>query len=770
DLAEAFEGGPAAGNLVKSVKEQLVAVPARGVGFGVLRHLDETTRPILAGLPMPQIGFNYLGRVGTQHLSRELAELGWMPDPQAPELLLTSGSDMAVAAAIDINAIVLDGPEGPRLTATFAYPRGVLREADVAEFADLWRRALDGLAAHVSRPGAGGLTPSDLPLVSVSQHQIERWESRFGALRDVWSLSPLQTGLLFHATLAAESVDVYTAQLRIDLEGAVDAVRLRAAAAELLARHPNLRTAYVYDDDGIPAQLVVDAVELPWRQVDLNGYGPDAEAELARLLDEDRIARFDLAHPPLLRLTLIRTAPERYVLTITNHHIILDGWSMPLLVRELLVRYAADGAPAGLPEPVSYRTYLEWLARRDFDASARAWQESLDGLEEPTLLAPDASLALRGVPGEVDIELAASLSEALAAVVERGRVTMNTVVQAAWGVLLSRLVSRDDVVFGATVSGRPPQLSGVEGMLGLFINTLPVRVRVDPDESFAGLLARLQREQAALLDHHHLGLGEIQSRAGLGNLFDTLSVFESYPVDKSGLDENTDIAGMHVTAFDARDATHYPLTLLAILEPRLRLSLRYQPGVFDQETATRLAERVTAILETIAGDAETAVGAVDLFASGERELVVDTWNATAHPLPHTTLAELFEAQVTRTPDAEAITFEETALSYAEFDARANRLARHLIRAGVGPESAVGIAIRRSVDLLVGIYAVIKAGGAYVPIDPDQPAERIDYVVATADPVLILTTTGDRAALPDSVATVELDTLDVSALSADPVLA
>ncbi|WP_081276485.1 non-ribosomal peptide synthetase [Rhodococcus opacus] len=766
ELGGAFEGGHAAGVVIKTVKEQLVAVPARGVGFGLLRHLDESARSILGGLPEPQISFNYLGRMGVQHLG-DLQDLGWLPDPEAPDLITASGSGMAVAAVIDINAMVVDSPEGPRLTASFAYPTGVIRDSDVAALADLWRSALDGLAAHTVQPVAGGLTPSDCQLVTVSQSRIERWEHSYPGLREIWSLSPLQSGLLFHSTLAADSLDIYTAQLRIDLEGAVDSARLRRAAAGVLAHHATLRAAFEYDDHGIPAQLVVDRVDVPWREVDLTGCGSAAGVELERLLDGDRVARFDLARPPLLRLLLIRTAPERHVLALTNHHIILDGWSMPLLVRELLVRYAADDAPA-LPEPRPYSTYLEWVATLDRDASLRAWERALAGLDEPTLLAPHASSEQHGVPGEVDIALPAALIGALDTVVTRHGVTMNTVVQAAWGILLSRLLSRRDVVFGATVSGRPPQLSGVESMLGLFINTVPVRVRMDPDETCAQLLTRLQGEQVSLLDHRYLGLGDIQARIGLGNLFDTLSVFESYPVDKSGFDEHTDIAGMRVTALDARDATHYPITLLSILEPRLRLSLRYQHGIFDRDTATTLAARVIGILETIARDTDTPVGDVDLFVPKERELVVDSWNATEHQVPRLTLAELFDAQVAHTPDAPAVVFEGTVLTYAEFDARANQLARFLISGGVGPESLVGVAVRRSVDMLVGIYAVIKAGGAYVPIDPDQPAERIAYVVATAGPVVVLTTTADRVALPAEVRALDLDTLDVSALSDDPI--
>lgn len=255
---------------------------------------------------------------------------------------------------------------------------------------------------------------------------------------------------------------------------------------------------------------------------------------------------------------------------------------------------------------------------------------------------------------------------------------------------------------------------------------------------------------------------------GLGNLFDTLSVFESFPIDTSGLDENTDIGGMRVTGLDARDATHYPLTLLSILEPQLRLSLRYQPGAVERDEAGALADRLVRILVTIAGGVDTAVGDVEVLGPGERALVVGSWNATGHPVPHTTLADLLDVQVGRTPNVVAVVCGAVVLSYGEFDARVNRLARFLIAAGVGPESSVGVAVRRSVEMLVGMYAVVKAGGAYVPIDPDQPAERVGFVVATADPVLVLTTCSDRVVVPAGVRVVELDSVDVSGFSAGPV--
>ncbi|WP_097213760.1 MULTISPECIES: non-ribosomal peptide synthase/polyketide synthase [unclassified Rhodococcus (in: high G+C Gram-positive bacteria)] len=770
DLDDVLAGGPAAGTVIKAVKEQLLDVPSRGVGFGVLRHLDAEAGAVLAPLPVPQISFNYLGRLGTGHLGEALRHLGFTPDPAAPDLNAGSGLAMTAAVAVDINAMVVDGADGPILRASFAFLPGLLTVEEIDAFAALWRRALEGLAGHAEQPDAGGLTPSDLPLVSVSQHEIDRWQHRYPSLTDVWSLSPLQSGLLFHATLAAETIDVYTAQLVMDLAGTVDPARLRGAANALVAHHPNLRTAFVYDDNGIAAQLVLDQVDVPFVEVDLTEVAAAGrEAELRRLLDEERVARFAMDRPPLLRMLLIRTSADRCVLALTNHHIILDGWSMPLLVRELLVRYAAGGAGPALPDARRYRDYLEWRAYWDSDESAHAWAGVLDGVTEPTLIASaQAPAAGLGLPGEVDVALPAGLVDALGELARAHGVTLNTVIQTAWGLLLSRLLSRDDVLFGATVSGRPAQLPGVEEILGLFINTVPVRVRVDPHATVAQLLRLVQDEQTALLEHHQLGLADIQAEAGLGALFDTLTVFESYPVDRAGFDENTDIAGMRVTGLQGHDATHYPLTLMSILDPQLHLHLRYRTDLFDLVDATTLADRLALVLGAMAENPEATAAGVEVLGPAERELVLRAWNETDHELEPATLVDLFEAQVARTPDANAVVFGTDALSYAEFDARANRLARHLIGAGVGPESLVGIAMRRSVEMVIAIYAVLKAGGAYLPIDPEQPDERIEYVAGLSAPVLVLSTVADRESMPASVATVAVDELDLADLSPSAV--
>ncbi|WP_420880525.1 non-ribosomal peptide synthase/polyketide synthase [Rhodococcus sp. (in: high G+C Gram-positive bacteria)] len=767
DLGDAFTGGPDAGAVIKAIKEQSIAVPSRGIGFGVLRHLDPATRDELAALRRPQISFNYLGRLAAGPAAE--GDFGWLPDPSAPDLVARSGSAMTVGAAIDINAMVVDGPDGPHLTATFAYPTGVLGDAEVAELADLWRRALEGLAAHAALPGAGGLTPSDVPLVSATQDGLDRLRHRFPGMRDVWSLSPLQAGLLFHARMVEGDLDVYTSQIRMDLAGAVDAERLRSAVAGLVDRHASLRTAFVYDD-GIPVQVVVDAAPVPWRELDLTSLpAAEVDGEVQRVLDEERRARFEMDRPPLLRGLVIRIATDRYVLALTNHHIVLDGWSMPLLVRELLVRYASGDA-IGLPAPRPYRDFLSWLSERDVAQSTAAWKGALAGITEPTLLAPPTDGGtVPAQPVEIDVPLPAPLVAGLERLARASGVTVNTVIQAAWAILLSRMTSRDDVVFGATVSGRPPQLPGAEDMVGLFINTVPVRVTLGADDTVAELLPRLQAAQSALLDHHHVGLADIQAAVGIGDLFDTLTVFESYPVERAGLDEHTDIGGMRVRRLSGADATHYPITLMTLLDPGVRITLRYQPSRFEAPTATALAQRLGRILEAVVADSAVRVVDVEVLAPAERVLVLEKWNATTHAVPESTLADLFAEQVARTPDASAVSFGNITLSYADFDARVNRVARYLLRSGVGPGSAVGIAMTRSLDLLVAVYAVVTTGGSYVPIDPEQPGERIGDVLGQADPVLVLTDARGLDALPDGVGVV-VDAIPVDDLDSSPLTA
>ncbi|WP_157185641.1 non-ribosomal peptide synthetase, partial [Nocardia transvalensis] len=769
DLDAAFGGGAELNDVVKAVKEQLLAVPDKGLGYGLLRHLNPETAGELPDAG--QITFNYLGRISAGTAGgEEIAELGWAPVSDLGDMTAPMDADMPANGAIDINAIVTDGGDGPALGASFAFPTGVLSRERVRELADLWVAALTELARYARRPDAGGLTPSDLPLLRPGQSDIEVWERDYPALSDVWPLSPLQSGLLFHAQMAETTVDAYAIQARVDLAGTVEEGRLRAAAQAVIDRYPNLRTAFVNAADGRPVQVVVDHLEAPWYAVDLTDL-PESQRlpELQRLIAADRADRLDFAAPPLMRFTLYRTASDQWHLVMTTHHILLDGWSMPLLMRDLLVLYATAGDPSALPRVESYRTFLRWLASRDRDASLRAWDRALAGATEPTLLAPPPRTAETYETGRFVVEIDAERTARIAARAAELGVTVNTVVQAAWGILLGRLTGRTDVVFGATVSGRPADLPGVESMVGLFINTLPVRVGVDDRATVGELLRRLQAEQVELLDHHYVGLTDIQRIAGAGAVFDTLLVFESYPIDKVAIGAASAIDGISVTGIGVQDDSHYPLTLLVTAESTIELTLKYLRSRFAADELETLVARLVLAIEALAGDSESLVGDIDIMLGDtERDRILLDWNDTGHEVEHEPLLAGYRRAVAAHPDRVAVTYEGAELTYRELDERVNRLARLLISQGVGADSLVGIAVRRSLDLVVGMYAVLTTGGAYLPVDPDHPAERVEHVLDTARPVCVLTTTADAVPVPDGVRVVAIDTAELDALSGNPV--
>ncbi|MFE0627637.1 non-ribosomal peptide synthase/polyketide synthase [Streptomyces sp. NPDC058864] len=581
----------------------------------------------------------------------------------------------------------------------------------------------------------------------------ERAELRGAAASEALPLSPLQAGLLFHASFDSgeQGPDVYTVQVSYDIEGEVDPERLRAAGQALLDRHESLRAGFRYLSSGRPVAVVPRSVPLPWRHVDLAAV-PDPEGEWERLLLQER-RRFDPAEPPLLRLLLARTGDGGHRLVLSHQHLLLDGWSVPRLMAELTALYDGTTPPATAP----YRGYLRWLAAQDQAASAAAWAEALDGLEEPTHLVPADANRAPAVPRTHTVEAGEELTEALGALARRRGLTVNTLVQAAWSIVLSRLTGRDDVVFGATVAGRPPELDGVESMIGLFINTVPVRVRLNEREPVGAFLDRLQDEQSRLLPHQHLGLADIQRGAGLGDLFDTLMVFESYPVA-----DDTDDAGLRLSVREHEDSTHYPFAWAVEPDERLRLTAEFRPDLFTPAAAGRIASAMLSVLTAMAADPDTAVGRIDILGDADRRLLLETWNDTAL-IPRAadaTVPALFAAQAAASPDAVAVTDASVTWTFAELATRTGRLARVLAGAGAGPEGFVALALPRTADHITAILAVMTAGAGYLPIDPDLPADRLLDMLADARPRLILTTRELAASLPDTdVPVLHLDALD-----------
>uniref|UniRef100_UPI0013028AA5 condensation domain-containing protein n=1 Tax=Amycolatopsis kentuckyensis TaxID=218823 RepID=UPI0013028AA5 len=567
-------------------------------------------------------------------------------------------------------------------------------------------------------------------------------------LAGVLPLSPLQEGLFFHARYDDSGTDTYTVQLGLELEGDLDATALRTAARLLLTRHPNLRAGF--SDRGLdkPVQFIPVGAEPAWRECDLTGL-PEAQrpARLTRLAAEDRARGFDLARPPLLRFTLVRLGPRRHCLVLTNHHILMDGWSLPILLGELFTLYA-DGDDARLPAAVPFRDYLAWLAAQDPRPARAAWRALLSEVDEATLVAPPVPPGRRTVaPSRLVRHLPGETTAAVTRLTRDHDLTLNTVVQGALAVVLGRLTGRRDVVFGSTVAGRPPQLPGVQRMIGLFINTVPVRCRWERAEPVSAVLARLQDDHSRMAAYHHLSLTAIHEAAGLRELFDTVVVVENYPTGPPA----APAPGLTVTPTWGDDSSHYPLMLVVVPGDRLLLRLDYQADLLGEAEVERIADLLARVLAEITADPHRPVGG--LAAVTPAEVGRARIGGSPADLPAETVCELFAAQVARGPDASALLFADTRrnrvenLTYAELNARANRVARALIDAGIRPGSPVAIALPRSPELPVALLAVLKAGAAYLPVDPGYPAERIATMLADAAPPLVLTDRAHAAGLP-----------------------
>ncbi|WP_030785556.1 non-ribosomal peptide synthase/polyketide synthase [Streptomyces sp. NRRL S-920] len=730
------------GTTLKSVKEQLRAVPRRGLGYQALGHLG-SPRPearALGQLPLPDVCFTYHGQWEAP-AGGDFAPVADVPgrdmDPDAP-----------LDHLLDVSALVTDG----ELEITWHYSDQVHREDTVRDLAAGMARALAAIAEHCARPGAGGRTPSDFPLARLDQAGVDRLVGDGRDVEDLLPLTPLQEGMLFHRLVGGDD-DVYVDQAALLLEGVSDPDALALAWQRVTDRTPALRTSVVWEGVPVPLQVVHRRVEVPLTQLDWRELDPAERAERLDRLRADDLARgLDLGTAPLMRLTLVRLPDARLHLLWTSHHLILDGWSLAQVLTEVSEEYAAltTGAEPRPPARRPFGDYVRWLAGQDTEAAHAHWRTALDGFATPTPLPADRVRRPGHETRSAEVHTCALSDEVSAHLAHSARsagLTLGTVVQGAWALLLSRYSAERDVLFGTTVSGRPDDLPGAESMVGMFINTLPTRVRVDGNRTAAAWLRDLQEEQAQARRFAAVSLAELTSLSDVpagSPLFDSMVAFENYPFDEA----RSATTGIRLADVSSRDATNFPLVLRAYQGERFGFDLAYDPELFDATTVRALGERLCLLLTELADDPERPVRSLAWTTAEERRRMLTDWNGTEEGRPADTLDALFAAQAARTPDAEAVTCGDERLDYATLDARASRLAHRLAELGAGPETFVALALPRSADLVVAVLAVLKTGAAYLPIDPRLPGERVRRMLADAGPVALVTTRQTAEGVPD----------------------
>ncbi|MFG7964116.1 non-ribosomal peptide synthase/polyketide synthase [Pseudomonas aeruginosa] len=735
------------GASIKRIKEQLRAIPHKGLGFGALRYLGSAEdRAALAALPSPRITFNYLGQFDGSFSADSSALFRPSADAAGSE----RDSDAPLDNWLSLNGQVYAG----RLGIDWSFSAARFSEASILRLADAYRDELLALIEHCCAADVEGVTPSDFPLAGLDQRQLDALPLAAGEVEDLYPLSPMQQGMLFHSLYQQNSGD-YINQMRLDVEG-LDPQRFREAWQAALDAHEVLRSGFLWQGAlEKPLQLVRKRVEVPFSVHDWRDRADLAEALDALAAGEAGLG-FELAEAPLLRLVLVRTGERRHHLIYTNHHILMDGWSNSQLLGEVLQRYRGETPSRS---DGRYRDYIAWLQRQDAGRTEAFWKQRLQRLGEPTLLVPAFAHGVRGAEGHADRyrQLDVTTSQRLAEFAREQKVTLNTLVQAAWLILLQRFTGQDTVAFGATVSGRPAELRGIEEQIGLFINTLPVVASPCPEQPIGDWLQAVQGENLALREFEHTPLYDIQRWAGqVGEaLFDNILVFENYPVSAALAEETP--ADMRIDALSNQEQTHYPLTLLVSAGETLELHYSYSRQAFDEAAIECLAERLERLLLGMCENPGASLGELDSLAAAERYQLLEGWNATAAEYPlQRGVHRLFEEQVERTPTAPALAFGEERLDYAELNRRANRLAHALIERGVGADRLVGVAMERSIEMVVALMAILKAGGAYVPVDPEYPEERQAYMLEDSGVQLLLSQSHLKLPLAQGVQWIDLD--------------
>jgi amino acid adenylation domain-containing protein/non-ribosomal peptide synthase protein (TIGR01720 family) len=747
-------GHGAPGELIRSVKEQLRAVPDRGAGYGVLRYLsgDERARA-LASLDRAAVSFNYLGRLEATGLTA----LGMNLEP-APWTVAPANRN---AHIMDCWAWVSDG--GLRFEVRMSSRH--FREETARRMSAACEGALGMLLEHSESEGAGGLTPSDFPLARITGEKLRELEARWGAssIESIYGLAPLQEGLLFHSRYAPGS-DQYVEQLIWRYDGTLDRAALEQAWKQIVKNHAVLRTAFVWDELERPVQVVLRDVEVGWREEDWSALQPaERERKFEEHIAADRAAGFATDEPGLVRLFLVRAGEHGYRFIWTHHHLLLDGWSMSLVMDELRERYdALTGVGQARLEPSPpFEEYVRWAAARDVEEAERFWCGLVSGVEEPTPLAfsrtgsrldihePISNLADR------EHHLSAELTERCREFAREQRVTLNSLVQLAWATVLSRMSGRDDVVMGITISGRTPEVEGIERMVGLLINTVPFPFRIDDEESVAGHLRRMHALVHQVNENGFVPLTDIQALSKVPHgapLFYSLFLFENYPVRERAGD-------LAVKDVDFKEKTNYPITLVVGPGERMFIKTSYDADAFSEKSIERIETYIENALEWMIAHPGERLADAPILPEEETSQVLGAWTRNDAPPQQGTLVDLFAGAVSEHGTREALSFRGESISYEELDRRSGAVAGAVLDAwGGGPrgDGIVGLFAERSIEMVAGMLGSMKAAGAYLPLDTGYPDPRLRFLVEDARTRVVLVQEKHAGRLRDV-----LDGLDVT---------
>lgn len=737
--------------IIRTVKETLRKVPNNGIDYLLAKYLLKEEDPFFLGKDTAaDISFNYLGQFDTDTQGRSFGIAGeGKGEDHAPNEVREFDWDLS--------GMVTDG----QLEMTLSYSQQQYKAENVEAWMAEYEHSLREVIGFCCGYGGSVLSPSDLSWRGLTMAGLDNLQARYD-VEDIYPLSPMQEGMLFHSLLNPDSTEYYQ-QAACQLKGRVDAERIEQTLQELVDRHPVLRTVFIREGYDRPLQLVLRHSKANFRYLDLQEecIRSSVGEVLSRYKEQDKVQRYDFAAGNLLRVTLLRTSGDEYTLLWSHHHILMDGWCTMILLSEFRILYSLHTASTirALPPVRPYSIYISWLEDRNRALSEQYWKDYLSGYEGRTSLPRKTAVLpneLHGQPWtgrQLQYMLDEQETKSLQEFCGLQGITAGNVLTTAWGILLSKYNYTRDVVFGSVVSGRPAEIQGVENMIGLFINAIPVRIQFREDQPLSVILREVQARSLESEPFSYHSLAAVQAMTGSGrDLVNHILVIENYPVAPD-TGEQTDFA---ITGVEVSEQSNYDLALVIVPGERLLFRFDYNPQAYTEEIIRDAWAWLSAILREIIEYPERTL-AESIIQPKEEDL---EWlrglDRTNTPYPRSmTVHELFRRQAVIHADKTALRFGEQSLTYRQLDEKSNQLARVLRAKGVGRETIVGLLADRGMETVLGMLAILKAGGAYLPIDTDYPSERINYLVQDSG-IRLLLYTGELAyAAPSSVVTIPI---------------
>ena len=721
------------GNLIKETKEMLRKISNKGIGYGILKYITskENIKDINFYLK-PEISFNYLGQLDTE-VSNELFELA----------TISTGNERSIRGSRPYTLEISGFISKEELNISVGYNKTEYEEDSINKLLKKYKKSLERITTHCINKKETEMTPSDFSSSNIDSNTIASVYSKYGMnnVKDIYSLSPMQEGMLFHHVMDKKS-SAYFEQVSMDINGELNLNLVEKSFNKLIKKYDVLRTVFIYEEVEKPRQVLLKARNTHVNYEDISSIKEEKDKIVKEIEQKDRENGFDLTKDIPMRITIIKTNDKKYRLIWSFHHIIMDGWCLGIIMKYFTEFYVSfkRGEEVKLESVTPYSQYIKWLETKDEEEGIKYWKEYLEEYEGQVSL-PGAynKIDKKYKSEEYKISIESHKTEQLSNIAKKNNVTMNTIFEVLWGILLSRYNNTNDVVYGTAVAGRPAEILNVEEMVGLFINTVPVRIKHNEEETFQELINRTQIKGVKAREYDYISLAKIQRNSGLKqDLINHVIAFENYPIEESMMEGYDDELGYKVEGIEFFQHTNYDFGIIIAPGNNLDISFKYNSCKYDKRSIERMSKHLQKIINQVIDNDEIKITDIDILTEEENREILFGFNNTKEKYSKDkTIQELFEEQVKRTPDNIAVVYGNKRLTYRELNERANSLARLLREEGVKEESIVGIMVERSLEMVVGILGILKAGGAYLPIDPNYPKERIQYLIKDSQSKILL---------------------------------